>query len=130
MSSKGLERCEKAFLRLKEGNPNQEDFKGEPITASLVSKEAGFDAGYLKFSRPAHRALLNQIDIQKNSTNSGGPKAKVAKLEKEIKKLTSDKNKYKQQRDDSLARELILYQQLSELQANKNNHNIYPLRDK
>jgi hypothetical protein len=129
MNRDGLERCEQAFLRLKNRKPEHQEFKGQLITPSLVSKEAGFDAGYLKFSRSAHRSLLNQIDIHKNNHKSGGLQTKVASLERDIKKLKIDKEQYKKQRDDSLIRELILFEQLSQLQDRKKNHNIFSLKN-
>lgn len=64
MKSDGLDRCEKAFERLKAGNSHNSKFVNIPsndITPSVVSIEAGFDKGYLKTSRDRHKPLIALI---------------------------------------------------------------------
>lgn len=92
----GVEACEKAFERLKAGNPHISAHVGierEKITAGVVSVEAGFDRGYLKKSRTKHQALIAKIDAYKNleSKPSGSlslkyrrAKAKIVVLETEL----------------------------------------------
>ena len=61
MSNNKLKDCWDAFERLKKGMPNNKEFLGETITNSLVSKEAGLDAGYVKNARPSHKELVDAI---------------------------------------------------------------------
>lgn len=66
----GLQTCVEAFERLKAGSPHVKSHVGlsrERITAGIVSVEAGFDRGYLKKARPAHRALIAQIESYRDS---------------------------------------------------------------
>lgn len=63
----GLNRCREAHNRLKNGRPNNELFKGIPITASVFSQEAGFDSGYLKKSR--HADFFAEISAVKKILN-------------------------------------------------------------
>ncbi|WP_336333749.1 hypothetical protein [Pseudomonas putida] len=69
-TSNGLERCKIALERLKAHIPIIEAHKNLPlykITAGVVSVEAGFDRGYLKYSRPAHRRLIDDITAFRES---------------------------------------------------------------
>ena len=64
MKSKGIDLCDEAFIRLKNGAALNPKFKGiSPcdITPSVVSIEAGFDKGYLKTSRDRHKPLIALI---------------------------------------------------------------------
>ena len=61
MSNNKLKDCWDAFERLKKGMPNNKEFLGETITNSLVSKEAGLDAGYVKNARSSHKELVDAI---------------------------------------------------------------------
>jgi len=64
MKTKGIDLCDEAFIRLKNGTALNPKFKGiapSDITPSVVSIEAGFDKGYLKSSREHHRFLIAKI---------------------------------------------------------------------
>jgi hypothetical protein len=66
--NKGVKACEEAFRRLIEGEPHIASHIGLPkykITAGTVSVEAGFDRGYLKKARLAHKPLIANIDAQR-----------------------------------------------------------------
>lgn len=96
---KGLAACYDAFDRLKAGKPIVAAHVGllpGKITPGLVSFEAGFDRGYLKRSRPAHMALIAQIEaFRLHSELARDSKAdqirrarnKVARAEIELKQM-------------------------------------------
>ncbi|WP_348708609.1 hypothetical protein [uncultured Pseudoalteromonas sp.] len=61
----GLKLCWEAFERLKEGRPQLKEHVGlaaKDITPAKVSKEAGKDAGYLKWKRDNHKPLITAIE--------------------------------------------------------------------
>lgn len=62
MNTTNIQLFKEAFERLKADKPNNSDYIGRPITASLVSKEAGFTAGYLCRNRIQHRLLIEEIN--------------------------------------------------------------------
>lgn len=75
----GLDKCLEAFERLKINEPFNSKYKDLPrerLTPAIVSKEAGFDAGYLKNSRYSHKALIILI----NDFRSYGADANVLKI--------------------------------------------------
>lgn len=116
MSNQGIKKCEAAFQRLKENTPINKSFSGLIITASLVSKEAGFDGGYLKTSRIIHRALLNEIEGYKTTQQEGGLKRQIVKLETKLKKSEDKTNEYKTLFESAISRELLLFEKLNKLQ--------------
>jgi hypothetical protein len=125
----GIELCKQAFERLKAGKPNDQRLIGKLITPSLVSREAGFDNGYLKPLRPAHRSLVDEINQYKEKAQAGSFKSQIAALESKVKKLTIEKNEYKKERDNGLIRELQLFKELSKLQKMLND-NVISLNNK
>lgn len=117
MSDTGIKLCEQAFYRLKMGIPQNSSFKGKKITAALVSKEAGFDSGYLKNSRTQHRPLIHEINkFYQDTKNKYITSSRIEKLNKKIKELEEDIDELKKQRDASLARELLLFNEIERLQ--------------
>lgn len=82
----GVAICFEAFERLKAGKPLVVAHVGLPpdkITSGIVSFEAGFDRGYLKKSRPAHLALIAQIEaFRRNPQSAGASKANEVKRAK------------------------------------------------
>lgn len=114
---KGLNACREALERLKKGKPNNERFKGVPITASIVSQEAGFDSGYLKKSR--HAEFIAEIARVKEKLE--GQKKTIAtekyeKSKRSEKNAKSDAKRYKKMLDDALAREIMLIRRIRELE--------------
>jgi hypothetical protein len=118
----GIDACEKAFQRLREGKPIVSAHVGiekGKITAGIVSVEAGFDRGYLKKSRIKHLALLAQIEsFRKSDPPSSGSlpmkyrraKAKIGFLEDEIKCCKSTMHKV-------LSQNLLLVETVRRLEA-------------
>lgn len=96
MTEDGVKKCELAFLRLQEGNPNFDKHKDLPknrVTAGIVSVEAGFDRGYLKKCCKKHLSLLSRIAAYRNSESAqedsinvkyNRAKRKVKVLEQEL----------------------------------------------
>jgi hypothetical protein len=115
MSNPGVKKCEEAFQRLKDGKPNK-DFLGLIITPSLVSKEAGFDGGYLKSSRIVHKGVLNDIESYNKTQQEGGLKRKISKLEAKLKKSESEVCNYKNLFEAAISRELLLFDKLNKLE--------------
>ena len=116
--SKGLIMCREALERLKNGKPNNDLFKGVPITASIVSQEAGFDSGYLKKSR--HAEFIDEISAVKE--NLDGQKKVIArkkyeKVERGAIAAESDAKRYKKMLDDALTREIRLIRRVRELES-------------
>ena len=116
--SKGLNACREALERLKNGEPNNDQFKEVPITASIVSQEAGFDSGYLKKSR--HAELIAEISAVKE--NLDGQKKvigrkKYEKVERGAKTAESYAKRYKKMLDDALTREIRLIRRVRELES-------------
>lgn len=120
-SNNGLEKCYAALQRLKEGKPELAKYKNlapSAITLSVVSQEAGLDAGYLKPKREKHQPLITLINAYKNEIES--PRTiKKRKLEsiKLAKDLGEEEIKsLKMQLDAALGRELLLVRQLQKLE--------------
>lgn len=113
----GLQKCIDAFERLKEGKPNDEKFKHlspKQITPSIVSQEAGLDAGYLKKSRGNHQPIITLINAFRLSEE---PESMIRKRDYE--KMKADKDtlvleneSLVKQRDQALSRELLLIRKL------------------
>jgi hypothetical protein len=119
MSNQGIKKCEDAFQRLKDGEPNNASFAGLIVTPSLFSKEAGFDGGYLKNSRTVHRSLLNKIEDYKTTQQEGGLKRQIAKLEAKLKNSEDKVCEYKQLFEFAISRELLLFEKLNRLEFGK-----------
>ncbi|HDZ8895883.1 TPA: hypothetical protein RUX41_002226 [Aeromonas dhakensis] len=117
----GLEKCYAAFQRLKEGKPELAKYKNlapSAITLSVVSQEAGLDAGYLKPKREKHQPLITLINAFKNEIESPSliRKRKYENM-KIAKELGEEKCKsLKIQLDAALGRELLLVRQLQRLE--------------
>lgn len=119
--SKGLEKCEEAFRRIVIGKPHVENHVGLPnhkITAGVVSFEAGFDRGYLKRSRPIHRALIAKIDAyHSESAKTGISKVHEIKRYKEkIKRLVQTEAMANERSYKLSAQNLILIERIRELE--------------
>ncbi|HHF0552978.1 TPA: hypothetical protein ACPHT2_002625 [Vibrio antiquarius] len=117
----GIDKCIEAFERLKVGKPLNEKFKGintSEITPSIVSQEAGFDAGYLKNSRANHKPLIILINDFRNSS----PTTTLSKreiIEREKKKTTNYKTEKilaESRLEEALKRELLLARKVRELE--------------
>jgi hypothetical protein len=117
MIKKGLELCREAFIRLKNSKPLNEQFKGKHITNSIVSQEAGFDAGYLKSTRSMHRSLINEITEYRENQQKGSLKKKIEDLDANLSKEKKRSEKFKKERDVALSREILLYDQICELEG-------------
>ncbi|HHF2901774.1 TPA: hypothetical protein ACPJZU_004379 [Vibrio alginolyticus] len=117
----GIDKCIEAFERLKAGKPLNEKFKGinaSEVTPSIVSQEAGFDAGYLKNSRANHKALIILINDFRNSGPTTLSKREI--IEREKKKTTNYKTEKilaESRLEEALKRELLLARQVRELEA-------------
>lgn len=116
MNTNKLQECRNALDRLKAGTPNNNDFLGLLITNSLVSKEAGLDAGYLKNNRKSHAAIVNEIKDYKEEQQEASLKTQIKDFKGKLAKETSKSKQFKQERDDSLARELLLYDRICKLE--------------
>lgn len=69
-TASGLQKCWAAFERLKNHTAIVDEHKNLPldkITAGVVSVESGFDRGYLKYARPIHRRLIDEINAFRES---------------------------------------------------------------
>lgn len=117
----GLELCYQALERLVAGKPNNPEFRGQKITGALVSKEAGFDAGYLKKKR--HPEIFEKIEVaqQNQSSLSGVTKAAIDKLEGQLVTQKKETERFKKISEEALARELRLLARVRELELKLNN---------
>lgn len=120
-SNNGLEKCYAAFQRLKEGKPEIDKYKNlapSAITLSVVSQEAGLDAGYLKPKREKHQPLITLINAFKNEIESPSSiRKRNFESIKMAKELGKEENKsLKMQLDAALGRELLLVRQLQHLE--------------
>jgi hypothetical protein len=87
----------------------------QKITASLVSKEAGLDGGYLKAQR--HPAIFAEIaKAQKEQQSTGVSLEKFNEQKRKAKAHKDDAITYKQRLDDLLGRELRLLARVIELE--------------
>lgn len=114
--------CEQAFGRLTAGKPQRlliTDYKIYRITAAMVSKEAGFDAGYLKRSRINHRPLLLEISQFKaqEQTRTGCEQKKILDLSGLLQDEKNQVNNFETLYEEALARELVLVAKLVELES-------------
>jgi ATP-dependent Clp protease ATP-binding subunit ClpA len=116
MSTNKLQDCWDALNRLKAGEPNNKKFLGQLITNSIVSQEADLDAGYIKNKRLSHKAIVTEIDDYKEEQQEGSLKTQVKELRGKLAREESKSKQFKQDRDDALARELLLYDRLCELE--------------
>ncbi|CAM4371067.1 hypothetical protein [Pseudoalteromonas ostreae] len=130
----GLNRCFEAFERLKLNEPKNARFVNldrNKVTASIVSQEAGFDAGYLKKSRARHREIISLIESYSNlpAASVSGTLSIREKLERAERKSASLKERVKDVEKklyDALARELLMLEQIECLQqklASSSNNN-------
>ena len=114
-----LKKCYEAFERLKAANPTLEKYITSPplkITNSVVSQEAGHDAGYLKASREAHKPLISMIELYVNDTESTtmGKKSAIKREKNKVEKAKASEKKLQLKLEESLGRELQLYHRLKE----------------
>ncbi|GKW51773.1 hypothetical protein NCCP2140_08260 [Pseudoalteromonas sp. NCCP-2140] len=117
----GLKRCYEAFERLKQGNANIEEFKNLPkakITKSIVSQEAGFDAGYLKSNREQHQPLISMINIfvEDNQKTTMGKGAAIKREKEKSAKARAREKELQVKLEAALGRELQLYHRLKEIE--------------
>lgn len=116
--SDGVVRCEEALERLIDGRPNSPSFIGvstEDVTPAMVSAEAGFDKGYLKRSRPSHKALIARIDALKLN-NTEPAKAKLAKAERDAAEAHKKVDRANTILDGVLTQNLMLVERIRELE--------------
>lgn len=116
--SDGVVRCEEALERLIDGRPNSPSFIGvspEDVTPAMVSAEAGFDKGYLKRSRPSHKALIARIDSLKLN-NTEPARAKLAKAERNAVEANKKAGRAKTILDGVLTQNLMLVERIRELE--------------
>ena len=117
-----LKKCYQAFDRLKEGIAEKPKFlgiKSGQITPSIVSQEAGFDAGYLKKGRVKHRALIEMINTYATESKNGSTLSKAEIIRRERIKLNACKEELLRVQhllEQSLSREVLLSAQLAELE--------------
>jgi len=120
--NEGLLLCEQAFERLSAGKPQKlliTDYKIYRITAAIVSKEAGFDAGYLKKSRVNHRQLLLEISQfnANQQTCTGRDKKQILDLSGQLENKKKQVGNFENLYTETLARELILLVKVAELKS-------------
>lgn len=128
MSNNKLKDCWDAFERLKKGIPNNKEFLGEPITNSLVSKEAGLDAGYVKNARPSHKELVDAI-VEYNKVNVETNLKKTIEALKFKLKVEEEKSEMlKKERDEAYKREILLFDKLIKLEEKVEKSNVLKLR--
>lgn len=92
------------------------------LTASIVSREAGFDRGYLKKSRSAHLPLLARIEAFRveASKDSGSSNAKrVERLEGKLALFEKELEMVRAQRDRVLSQNLQLWERVRELERKR-----------
>ena len=114
--------CDQAFERLVAGKPQRlliTDYKIYRITAAVVSKEAGFDAGYLKKSRVNHRPILLEISQFKahQQTRTGSEQKQMLDLSDQLRDEKNLVNDFETLYEEALARELVLVAKLAELES-------------
>ena len=121
-ASKGLGACEEALQRLLVGKPVVPEHVRldlSKLTASIVSLEAGFDRGYLKKSRKAHLPLLAQIEAVRAEASKGTGSSSVKlirQMESRLAALEKTLSTAQIQRDNVLAQNMKLWQQVRELE--------------
>lgn len=128
MSNNKLKDCWDAFERLKKGIPNNKEFLGETITNSLVSKEAGLDAGYVKNARPSHKELVDAIVEYNKEITEGNLEKKIESLELKLEAEKEKSKKLKKERDEAFEREILLFDKLIKLEKKVEKSKISKLR--
>jgi hypothetical protein len=121
MSKKGLEACEAAIDRLLKSKPRVAayiDVESSEITPAMVSVEAGFDKGYLKRAREAHKPLIKRIGALNVQTKGkeDSVRLKLKKALKQSKKARSEKDECKVILDNVLTQNLMLLERVRELE--------------
>lgn len=118
---KGLEKCFEALERIKKNKPNVIQFVDLPrnkVTPAIISKEAGFDSGYLKRKRPQHHEIISLIESYKYS-DTGGTLTNREQLEREKRKSKRLQELLKETEGklyNALARELLLLDQIDHME--------------
>ncbi|TMP72728.1 hypothetical protein CWB76_01905 [Pseudoalteromonas sp. S1609] len=128
MSNNKLKDCWDAFERLKKGMPNNKEFLGETITNSLVSKEAGLDAGYVKNARPSHKELVDAIVEYNKKIIEGNLEKKIESLELKLKAEKEKSKKLKKERNEAFEREVLLFDKLIKLEEKVEKSNVLKIR--
>ena len=128
MSNNKLKDCWDAFERLKKGMPNNKEFLGETITNSLVSKEAGLDAGYVKNARPSHTDLVDAIVEYNKKIIEGNLEKKIESLELKLKAEKEKSKKLKKERNEAFEREVLLFDKLIKLEEKVEKSNVLKIR--
>ena len=108
--------CVKAFENIKRGIYQDETHRGQPITPALVSKEAGLTKSYLHRKRKSHRLLVAEIDQYNKTQPIAERGSSNAKLKADLEEMEKDCLSYKELYEQALARELILFKQVCELE--------------
>lgn len=130
MSNNKLKDCWDAFERLKKGIPNNKEFLGETITNSLVSKEAGLDAGYVKNARPSHKELVDAIVEYNKEITEGNLEKRIESLELKLEAEKEKSKKLKKERDEAFEREILLFDKLIKLEKKVEKSNVLKLRQR
>lgn len=130
MSNNKLKDCWDAFERLKKGIPNNKVFLGETITNSLVSKEAGLDAGYVKNARPSHKELVDAIVEYNKEITEGNLEKRIESLELKLEAEKEKSKKLKKERDEAFEREILLFDKLIKLEQKVEKSNVLKLRQR
>ncbi len=118
---KGIDKCFDALERLKAGYPTMPEYVGiekHEITAAMVSVEAGFDKGYLKRSRPAHKPLIARIEalVKDHKSKNSSDRKRLEQAKKAKEKLKAENNRTQAIMDNVLTQNLMLLERVGELE--------------
>ena len=119
---KGVVECEEALERLLQGNPHVAEHVGveaADITAAMVSVEAGFDKGYLKKSRDAHKPLIARIGAlsKENADKGDNDRRRLRKVIREAEELRAERERNQAIMDKVLTQNLMLLGRVRELEG-------------
>lgn len=120
-SNNGLQKCFDAFERLKKGSAIIDKFRNlspSKITPSIVSQEAGMDAGYLKKSRSSHAFLIAMINAYKleHEPEQSIRRRQIETVRAAREMAEIDNKSLNKQLDAALGRELLLIRQIYSLE--------------
>lgn len=125
LHNKGLIACEEALQRLLDGKPVVPAHVGldlSKLTASIVSREAGFDRGYLKKSRSTHLSLLARIEafrVEASKVFDSSSTKRVERLEGKLALFEKELEMVRAQRDRVLSQNLQLWERVRELERKR-----------
>ena len=124
----GIDACNDALQRLLNDSSHDPRYVGvehSDITPAMVSVEAGYDKGYLKRSRPTHKALIARIESLRcdGAEKSDNKKIELKKALKRVEKYREEARQAKKIMDKVLTQNLILLQKVKELESKLANPN-------